>query len=147
MGQGKGSDGVQLGGGGAIGGGIPGLKPLQSPEPTQLSEAAAATKALEGPGLAVSHRSQGRQAHMPSLPGHAAGAAVKLAVEDQPRSQAGAKGEKDHVPAALPRAEGKFRQGAGIRIVAQTDRSPQFLGEQGANGNAIPARQVWRGED
>ena len=72
-----GGDAVQIRKGAAVGGAFSLLELLHGGGPGQLGDASAAGKALEGTGLAVSHRPELLHPKMTDLPGIAAGAGVE----------------------------------------------------------------------
>ena len=107
--QRKGGDTVQLLLGGAEGRGFPLLQGAESKALTQLAQSSARAKALHRADLVVAHGTVGIQADMTDLTGVVVGARVELAVQDESRSKARAKGAKNHILGAPPRAESPFR--------------------------------------
>ena len=72
---------------------------------------------------------------------------VEPAVEDEPRSEPRAEGQKYEVPRAPSRAEFPFGNGASVRVVLQRCGNGKLRGDVLRYGNGIPAGKIRRGHD
>ena len=128
----------------AEGGCLAALDGFQRQTLSHFGKSAAGAEALKGACLEEADRTVRRQTHMPDLACRIAGSGVQTPIENQPRTHAGAEGQKDHVPRPLARTEAPFRKSAGVGIVAKGGGKPQPGGEHIRDGNVHPAGQVGR---
>ena len=110
-------------------------------------DAAAGTKSFKRPALSVSERAVFREPDMPRFTGESVRAFVEPAVEDEPRSEPRAEGQKYEVPYALSRAEFPLGDGTSVRVVLQKCGNGKLRGDVLRYGNFIPAGKIRRGHD
>ena len=73
------------------------------------------------------------------------GACIEIAIQDKPRSHAGAKSQEDHVAGSLSGAHQPFGKGTGIRVILDGGRNTVGLFENLYDRNVVPARKIRRG--
>ena len=78
---------------------------------------------------------------------HVAGTAVQLPVQNQSRAKAGAKGEENHIIAALSRTPQPFRQSAGVGVVLHGSRNAEPLLKGSYHIDVVPMGQIWGAKD
>lgn len=102
---------------------------------------------FERTALAVSHRTELRQADMPQLAGVVVRPGVELAVENQPGAESGAERQKHHVLSPDAGAELPLGQRARVRVVMDSRPDPETFFEHPDDRNIVPPGQVRRRHD
>jgi len=97
---------------------------------------------LETPPVAArADHAVGPDTDVSDLPGGAAGAAVGLAGEDEPRADTGREPDVDHVVDALTSAEDVLAESSGVGVVGQLDRNTEPFAHLGRREDSLPARK------
>jgi len=91
------------------------------------------------PVAAAAHGPVGVDADVAELAGAPAGAAVDLAVDDDPQADAAAHGDRDEVGDVVPAAVEALRHGEGVDVVVDEDRHAERVLELVAQREARPA--------